>query len=698
MNIKKRRVMSRDHDEIAIYINDELNRREKQCVWRKKHECRWREIDRQIAMEPPDAIGTAPEEDWHSSMQLGDLTDASETMTADTLRMGFPKDRKWFVPTVEIPPMMDEMGEMRPADPTFQRSLNAVIRNFMVQQHKDFGTRGRVKLATKEILHHGSAVIEMCHEQMYKYRGGTKPMHLKAPVPKVYSMWNSFPDPSPSVQGTEVFYTGSMLVREYVKLQDALENPAWINKEKLQHVYNEKKLHEHIEILHFFGDVFLKRYDGNIIFPNRKTTVTREVFLASEVYKTDYSPIIYTGYERDDVRDPYYTSPIEKRAPMAKFATHMANKTMDSVDLKVKPPVTYDSLDNSLRGKGPQIYPGARIGTRGGAEIKVLDVGDPAVGLAAMQFAKQSLQEGTSVDANRKGVSPGTEQTATEIIKNEQRSEVRQVEFMSAFENELLLPMLIMQHDLNLVEMSKYPFFNDEPTAPDFMFMTSQDLPKSVIFEVTGSRSILGEQERVNRFAQTAALAAGNQMLAMATNWPEVAKQLWDDSMQKDPARFVKESEDPMLGQMQQQMQEFQAQAQEQMQALQQEIQKAQEALQKEQDARRKAEANGEQSNIQLREKDLEIERIKLRIATLQEELRLTNETFQAERQLQAKEEKVKAAAEKSAEPKKEEPKQQAAPQNIYVVSGGEKKAVEIKRDANGRVSGATVKPAEGEE
>jgi len=628
--IKKRKVLSRDHDHIASYITAEKKRREMN-EWRQKHIVRWAEVDRQIAMESPHVVKNSEDKgDWHNAIQLGDLTDASETITADALRMSIPAERKYFIPHVKIGETGDIAGE--PIDPMQQRSINGVIRNFMIQQQRDFGVRSRIKLAIKEILHHGSAVITMGTQRMFKFEGGSVPRHLVAPAPTVYSMWNCFPDPSPYVLGTELFYKGSMIIEEFMPLQEALQVSEWINKDKLQEVHARRELHEHVPILHYYGDIFLKRHDGNILFPNRHTVVSNGVFLESTVNPTPYSPVIYVGYERDDIRDPYFTSPIVKRAPMGKFATHMANRTMDSVDLRVEPPIEYDSLDNNLRGDGPMIYPGAKIPSRGGTNLKALDVGEPAIGLAALQWAKQQMQEGTTVDAVRKGVSPGTEQTATEIVRTEQRAEVREVEFASVLEDHLLLPLLNMQHEINKREMTSYEFYNDEPHTPDHMRLSRKDLPKTIIFEVVGSRSILGEQERTNRFAQVVALAGQNEFLAGQTDWTEVARQMWDDSKQKDPERFVRDSEEENA-----QLQQLQAQFQQQAQAMQQEIQRIQQEGQQLQAQLQKAQTDGQKLQILVQQNKLEKEQLQLEKATLREQLKLSNAMEAADKEVQRK-------------------------------------------------------------
>ncbi len=651
--VKRRRVMARDHDAIASFISEEKERRE-QSKWRERHERRWVEIDRQISQEPPHVIDKSDTNEplsWHNAIQLGDLSDASEIFTADALRLSLPTERKFFHPHVEvtskeanrygIEQQVDEFGEEIPIPPEQQRIVDDLLRNLLVQQQKDFGFRARCKLALKEIYHHGSVVCTVEMERMPRYHDGTKVETLKAPALRVHSMWDCFPDPSPSVMSTELFYRGSMIIRRMVPLRAALEMPGWINKDRLVEQNKELELDDHIEILTFYGDIFLKRHDGNVLFPNRRTTVNENVFLESKINETSYSPVIYTGYERDDVRDPYYTSPIVKLAPMAKFATHMANRTMDSVDLAVDPPIEYNYLNSSMDSEGPEIYPGARNPTRGNSEISVLNLGNPEMGLAGLQFARQAISEGTSTDSVRKGVAAGTEQTATEIVKTEQRGEVRSVEFVATFDSEFLLPFLYMQHELNLKKMETYPFFNDEMHTPDFVRAQRSDLPDTVVMEVTGSRTLLGEEQRTARMINTITLVAQLEPLAKQVDWQEVSRQVWEDTRVKDPERFMITSD---RNAEQQAALEAQAQQfQELIQQLQGQLQQAQQAVIQAQQAQQKAEFAAVQNQLQIQQERLRHEQTKMDAERIDNEAKIEEQLRRAEDKLRAILDEIKA-------------------------------------------------------
>ncbi len=611
--VKKRRVLKRDQDHIATYINDVYQTR-KNSKERRMHLDIWKEVDRQIKMQSPQVMNESGnmDEDWTAALQLGDLADASETITADAMRLLFPIDRRWFHPHVELPEDMPERDDQRTAD--------NLLRNLMAQQMKDFGFRGRIKLAVKEILHHGSVVATVEKQTIAKYHDGSRKETLTAPTWVTHSMHRAYPDPSPAIQGTEMFYQGSMIIESWIPLSKAKKVKPWVNRDRLT---ESKQFKGHVHLLTYYGDIFIPRQDGDIWVPNRKAVVSDGVFLFSETNETPYLPVIYTGYERDDVTDPYYTSPLVKMAPMGKFVTEMANKTMDAVDLKVKPPTQWDKLDSHLAGNGgPNIAPGAHNPTRGGKGIAMIDIGSEtaSTGLAATQWGKQEMAKGVSVDPTRAGVSPGTEQTATEVVKTEQRAEVREVEFVGSLEPHGILPYLYMHHDLNKKHLESYPFYNDDIRTKDFVRASRRDLPKAVTFEIVGSRSLLGEEQRTARFVNAATFVANIPPLAAQTDWAEVGQQIWEDTRIKDPARFIIDQADDKLPRSA--FEEAAQQAQQIVQELQQQLQQIGERLQ--------------QAEAQVQADKAEKARLRTDINSLEEQKKIQAQLEQAKDELEA--------------------------------------------------------------
>ncbi len=565
-----KRITQKDFSAIEQYIKDEMETR-KRLPYRKQHEDQWTEVDRQISMQQPKALtqsGSA--QDWHNAIQLGMLADASEIITADTLRLVFPNDRNWFAPHADLGAGMDEEGN-RVVDPEAQKIADGLLRSLMAQQHSDFGFRDRVKLAIKEALHHGSFVATVSREVLPMIYSGGRQSEIGAPGLIVHSMWNCFPDPSPWVQATDLFYRGSMIIRSYMPWGKFQKMGDWVNKERVTRKGAKNAnddLADDVELLTYYGDIYVDRTRSDPVdLPNYKVILANDVLVYAEPNDTPFPPVIYAGYEKQDVRDPYFVSPIIKRAPMHKLATSLANKYLDGVELHNEPPIFYDALDSHMaKSGGPQIFPGAKNATRSTGAVNQVVIGNPEVALKGLMWIQNHIERGTGTDAVRTGVAAGTEQTATEVVKQSQRSEVRTVDFVATLERQALRPFLYMQHAINLETLERYPFFNNEIHTPDFMVASKSDLPKSVHFDIVGSRGLLGEEQRTARMISAIEIVARIEPMAAIQKWNEIARQIWEDAGVKEPERFLvsesPEGPDPMMLQVQQQMAEMAAELQ----------------------------------------------------------------------------------------------------------------------------------------
>jgi hypothetical protein len=107
-SVKKRRIRKEDWAQVETFITKELDKR-KDSQFRKDHERKWKEVDRQIRMEEMQRVteaGQPAPASWNSVFELGELSKASEIICADIRRITFPQDRFWLEAHVEIPPKM----------------------------------------------------------------------------------------------------------------------------------------------------------------------------------------------------------------------------------------------------------------------------------------------------------------------------------------------------------------------------------------------------------------------------------------------------------------------------------------------------------------------------------------------------------------------------------------------------------------
>jgi hypothetical protein len=570
-----RRITKKDLETLAGYINEEKSRREKN-EYRKQHEAIWTEVDRQIQMKAESSKFNSndPQEQWESSIELGSLADASEIIADDVMRIAFPSDRDWFKPHVNLSDRLSidpETGD-REFDITRQKTVDGVYKSLLSQQHSDFGLKARVKLSVKEALHHGSFVAVAKWASQKMFYGGGRSKEIGAPIWRPYSMWQCFPDDSPEVIGTNITYDGSMIIQEEVPISTILNSKAFINRDKIKE-QNDKEKKNHVKILTWYGDVYIKRSSGDDIWvPNYKVILCGDYVIYYEENELPHSPVIFAGYEKDDVRDPYYSSPLIKRSPTHKLATHCANKYVEAIDLRTFPPLAYDANEPTFKATGgPIIAPKEAYGVRAGGQIKPIEVADPTWALQGLQMFKQEVEEGTGVNAVRKGASASVEQTAFEIQKLDQKSEIRTIDFVATLESQALKPFLYMQHELNKKKLETYQFYNTQLNTPDFVTATKsdiQDFAKECHFEVVGSKGVLGEERRRQGMLEVTGFFGSNPLFAPLLNTEEIMMDAYKDVGVKDPERYLNLNEQ-MDPQVQAQMEQMQAALQELSQKLQ---------------------------------------------------------------------------------------------------------------------------------
>lgn len=575
---KKRRILDRDFDKVESHIKSCLEDREKN-PFRKSHERKWKEVDRQLSMEPMKRVSPDGREikgTWHSAIELGELTKASEIITADVMRIVFANPN-WFEPHVELEGQIDPESGKTSIESGAQEKADGLLRSLMVQQHEDFNFKDRFELGVKEALHHGSCVYEVEWEQQM-ISDGAKVKAIASPVIKPYSMWNAYPDPSPSVIGTGLFYTGSMILVEYMPLHKVkkMTGDGWISSrlKKLKKEEHKDKDNEtkDVKLIKYYGDLVIERGDGDDIYlPNMKCIVANGTLVYADTNKLPYPSVIFVGYERQDPRDPYYTSPIIKQSPVQKFTTVMANKFADAVELRVQPPVEYDANDpDYVANGGPDIAPGAKSGTKSmGKGMKILEIGDPGPALTAMQFGFRQLQEGLGVSSIRQGSASADRQTATEAKLMEQGSEVRTIDFIGRLERQGLRPFLYMHHSLNRKYLKSYEFYSNEMNTPDFVRVTGKDIDFSAHFSVVGAKGILGEQQRNQQISNVTVFASGNPLFAPILNPERILLDMYRDAGKRNPEEWIKTQDGPTVPpEVQMRMQQMQQAMSQMQQAL----------------------------------------------------------------------------------------------------------------------------------
>lgn len=606
---------------------------------RKDHERWWTETDRQVRLKPHEGVRKSgnPDEDWHNAIELGDMATASEVFVADVVRLMFGGDNYITVHT-DLSDVDLEVNQKE----KLQDKTDKEIRAFMLQQHQDFSLRQNVKVSLKEIAHHGSMVATVQEGSLVAspvVNGGRTINSLKAPVWRAHSMWNCFPDTNPGVVGTRSFYDGSMIVRSYIQ-EHQIKDQNWQNKKKiLDNCKKNDRGDKTVEIITMYGPIFIPRKSGEDIYiPNGIVQIANNEIAMAMASDWPYPNLVYTGYERIDAKDPYYHSPLVKHAPMQILGSRCANKMLDGIDLKTEPPLGYNKNSPNFSEEAPQIAPGVQIplGTTG--DIKILDVGDPAAAQAGLEFAKNEIKIGVGVDSTRAGVEGSVEQTAQEIRLKNARSEVRTIDFLSDFEDQALKPFLYMQHEWNKNHLASYPYFNSEVGVEDHQVMTKSKINKNAIFKVTGSKDILGEEQRATRMIQVTQTVMSIEGFADRVDKDEIIKDMYKDAgAGKKAELYVKTrseedqevvdqeiiARDQEIQALSEAAQQTEQQFQEQLQAAQQEVEKSKAENQKLTFSVQEQKSKTNQAQEQLAKKASELQQEKTEKQSLIEENRI---------------------------------------------------------------------------
>lgn len=644
--VKKRRILARDLDKVEAHIKKEFESR-KTATFRKNAERKWKEIDRQLDMEPMKQVspdGRPIKKTWRSAIELGELSKAAEIITADVMRIAFGSEN-WFEPHVDMEGLLAESGQGYEVGEKDQERADGLLRALMVAQHKDFDLKGKVEMSVKEALSHGSFAAEVRWETRLM-ASGAKVSQIGAPTWIPHSMWNAYPDPSPHVAMSGGFYSGDMILVEYMPLAKLKRQSGegWIHEriakvKKEEHRDKDNETQD-VELVKWFGDIAIERGDGDIYLPNMEVILANGKLVYAKANDLPYPRVIFAGYERQDVRDPYYTSPVIKQSPMQKFTSIMANKFADAVELLVTPPIEYDGNDpDYIAMGGPDLTPGAKNPTKSfGKGWKALEIGRPDIALQAMQFGFRQLQEGLGVSSLRQGTQTSDRQTATEAKLMEQGSEVRTIDFIGKIERNGLCPFLYMSHALNRMKLGDYQAYSNEMNTPDIVRFTRKDIDVDARFDVVGARGILGEQQRRENISNVTVFASGNPLFAPKLKPERVLIDMYRDAGKKNPEEWVvTQEEGPQIPP------ELQAQVEQMQQIIQQQAQELQQAKSDMavKMAKLEVEKQKAQADMMLQQARLELERTKISSGTRTDAMQAAQDAKAAMAELALKKEEM---------------------------------------------------------
>jgi hypothetical protein len=560
---QKRRFDARDWQYVADHVIEEYERRKSD---RRDLEKVWKDIDRQIAMEPERAFkyivkdGSRIIDDrkaWMAETELPLQAQALEVLSSDARRMLFPQTGSWFrahaAVTDEYLKSVDFTSiilgdEAEVPSLINQDNADKLVEGFLLDMFgesfggEDFYTR--VDRINAESFKYGMGVgrARRYKKTLYmKGRGGVQKDTRCIPVMAPASIKNLYLDnPKPSMHSAQLLEPGH-IARDYIKLENLHmaanrgsddpddEDGGWMPSNLKKIVADDK------------GYVTLLEYEGDLVVP-RKTT--RSMVLAGCIVtvvlggkdgssasrgvvrfrwrKSHCSSYLLFPYHYESAGEPYPTSPLMKGRPVQIAATDACNRFLDSAALKIGSPVSYDRSSMAFAQEGgPSIFPYALWPTTDGVKVHSEVGGEPASMAAAMSQLVNLYAELTGVLPARLGAQSVSHTTAFAKDAELQRGAVRTVDYVQSVGQGAMTHWLDMAYKMGRDEISSRDtvvFFI--AAYGGYVEVTKDQLPEKAIFEWFGSGGPAEEHQKRMMRVQSLQLALQMDQLGAAYGKP----------------------------------------------------------------------------------------------------------------------------------------------------------------------------------
>lgn len=536
---KKRRFDQRDFDIAAEQIIDDFNTRKEK---RGNLENDWKEIDRQVRMEPDtafkhDAQGNLmADRAWMPEMELPDQAETIEVLTSDARRMLFPKTGAWFVAHSEVTDEYLERVDLKSLITGDRNDIPSIIN----QDAVDKLVQGWLSFIRRQydFTHH----MDIINAQSFTYGVGIgrlkavkKPVYMPTargvskeektlPILFPRSIKNTYLDDSTFTLMNEGYMLGpAVIYHEFRRFADlviaaskGLNDPesefgGWMPK-NIEKVEPDKN--GTVELLEFEGDLVISRKTTrSMVVPGIIMTVVKGKKGSRQVVRVRFrkqktSSYIQFPYHAENMENAYATSPLMKGKPIQKAATEALNRLLQSAILNTEPPLEFDK-DNPtfVQQGGPVVAPRAQWPTNGIDSIKAHQIGDP-IALQNMYITLlQQYSDVVGVNAPRLGAQTVSHTTAFSKEAELSRGVVRTVDYVESTLKGPLTQFLHMEYEMGREIMGSREDTVYLDTYRGFVTLSKSDLPENATFDAIGSGGPAEEQAKQQRRLQAAQTA-----------------------------------------------------------------------------------------------------------------------------------------------------------------------------------------------
>lgn len=533
---KKRRFDKRDWSHLADYVISEyMVRKDK----RTDRERQWKEIDRQLRMEPEVLYKKMPDGSpdlskvWMAEMELPLQAQTLEVLTADARKMMFPDSGPWFAAHAELTDDYLQrvdwqtlvLGDkMEVPTRINQDNADKLVESFLANQFRQYDFMTRVDRINAEAFKYGCGVgrarMETKNIVTDEAMGSFK-VQKRIPVLHPCSIKNVYiDDPLPSMHSAQMLSPCHISV-DYMRLENlqlaankGSTNPddadgGWMPGAAAT-ITPDKD-----------GFITVIEMEGDIVIP-RKTTrsfvlhgaIATVVLGSAEVAngkatrgvvrfrwrKSPFSSYLIFPYHYEGADDHYPTGPLVKGMPIQMMCTDSLNRMMDSAALKNAPPIGYSRDDATLKQQGgPQIHPNAQWETVEPLKVYSEVGGDPAALAQIFQLGLSLYGNVTGVLPPRLGAQSVSHTTAFSKQAEVQQGASRTVDYTTQTGKGPITRWLDMSYRMARDDMKpkeKVSFYI--PEYGGYVEITKDMLPEAALFEWFGAGGAAEEATKMN--------------------------------------------------------------------------------------------------------------------------------------------------------------------------------------------------------
>lgn len=542
-----------DFGKVADFVTDTWAKR-RSCEARRTEEKIWKEIDRQIAMDPDIAFKTlsgkaGSEIDinkvWMPEIELPLQAQTLEVLTSDARRFMFPGDRPWFKAHAEVSDELLAKASSLPliaGDTTGttsqvnQDNIDKIVTGLMDFYQDQYTFQSNIDLINGEAFKYGTGVARtrpVMRRVLSKTIKGMNAISDKIiPVTFPISIKNTYLDDSKHILANEGFMLGNAIITEKpmaitdLKLaahkgkQGSIDdmNGGWMPGQ-LSGLEGDKD--NNVNVLEYEGDLLVEINENKTeFFPGAivlvvigKAGTGKDAKTLHRVVRfrrrgTKMSSFTEFHYHPEHIDKAYSTSPLKKGYPIQKCATEALSRLLQAAILNTEPPGFYDSNDAALAAQGgPVIFPGSMNATNDIDSVKFEQIGNP-VALTNMFTAMVGLySDVTGVNQPRLGQQTKSHTTAFSKNAELQQGVVRTVDYTETQLLESMTQILNVQYEIVKNNFKKETVYVNSYEA--FVEVSKDLLPDNVKFSASGSNTP-SEEKQTMQEKTTAIVTAVN--------------------------------------------------------------------------------------------------------------------------------------------------------------------------------------------